>query len=129
MHAGCAIRLWRERLALSLVLMLAVGVAWPEAAPPKSEVPPPEPSVGPGGVWLSEPPAGCPFHPSETLKGLRFTGRHAEYPRRRYLVSLVGRRRQSVFALDGWGASTGWLAIPAAVRPPPAMRPSSATIR
>ncbi len=35
--------------------------------------------LAPGSVWPSEPPAGCPFPPSETLKCLRFSGRHAEY--------------------------------------------------
>jgi len=31
------------------------------------------------GVWLSEPPADCPFKPSENFSGVEFTGRHAEY--------------------------------------------------
>src|SRR5208283_5244514 len=43
------------------------------------EVPPVEPAIGSGGVWRSEPPADCPFKPSETLTALQFTGRHAEY--------------------------------------------------
>ncbi len=30
-------------------------------------------------VWDTPPPAGCPFEPSATIKGLGFTGRHAEY--------------------------------------------------
>jgi len=32
-----------------------------------------------GRVWPSEPPAGCPFPPSPTLTGIRFTGAHARY--------------------------------------------------
>jgi hypothetical protein len=43
------------------------------------EAPPPKPAIVPGGVWLSEPPSDCPFKPSDTMKALRFTGRHAEY--------------------------------------------------
>ena len=30
-------------------------------------------------AWPSEPPAGCPFPPSPTLRGIEFTGRHASY--------------------------------------------------
>jgi hypothetical protein len=30
-------------------------------------------------AWPSQPPKGCPFEPSATLAGIRFTGRHAEY--------------------------------------------------
>ena len=30
-------------------------------------------------VWPSTPPADCPFEPSDTIKALAFTGRHAEY--------------------------------------------------
>lgn len=30
-------------------------------------------------VWPSTPPADCPFSPSESLRGIGFTGRHAEY--------------------------------------------------
>ena len=30
-------------------------------------------------VWPSAVPAGCPFPRSETLKGVRFTGRHQAY--------------------------------------------------
>lgn len=32
-----------------------------------------------GRIWPSEPPAGCPFAPSPTLTGIRFTGVHARY--------------------------------------------------
>ncbi len=31
------------------------------------------------GVWPSQPPAGCPFAPSTTMTGLRFTGQHHQY--------------------------------------------------
>jgi len=26
--------------------------------------------IGPGGVWPSQPPAGCPFAPSQSIRGL-----------------------------------------------------------
>ena len=29
--------------------------------------------------WPSQPPQGCPFEPSKRVKGIRFTGSHAEY--------------------------------------------------
>jgi hypothetical protein len=29
--------------------------------------------------WPSQPPGDCPFEPSDSLAGIRFTGRHAEY--------------------------------------------------
>jgi len=34
---------------------------------------------GATGLWQSEPPADCPFKPSASIKGIAFTGRHAEY--------------------------------------------------
>jgi hypothetical protein len=37
------------------------------------------PTVEADRVWPSKPPEDCPFEPSETLPGIRFTGRHAEY--------------------------------------------------
>ncbi len=33
----------------------------------------------PSGVWPSEEKSDCPFTPSDQLRGIRFTGRHAEY--------------------------------------------------
>ena len=39
----------------------------------------PAPGARPYRVWPSTPPPGCPFAPSETLVGIGFTGRHAEY--------------------------------------------------
>ena len=35
--------------------------------------------LGPDGVWPSQPPAGCPFSPSKSIRGLVFTGRQASY--------------------------------------------------
>jgi hypothetical protein len=32
-----------------------------------------------GRTWPSEPPAGCPFPPSNAFAGIRFTGAHARY--------------------------------------------------
>lgn len=37
------------------------------------------PVKSPYRVWPSTPPAHCPFPASETLTGIAFTGRHAEY--------------------------------------------------
>jgi hypothetical protein len=37
------------------------------------------PAPKPYRVWPSTPPADCPFPKSDTLAGLGFTGRHAEY--------------------------------------------------
>ena len=37
------------------------------------------PPARPYRVWLSTPPASCPFKDSEQLSGVGFTGRHAEY--------------------------------------------------
>lgn len=39
----------------------------------------PAPAQAPYRVWPSEPPRDCPFPKSETLVGVGFTGRHAEY--------------------------------------------------
>ena len=32
-----------------------------------------------GWNWLSTPPVDCPFQPSDTIRGIQFTGRHAAY--------------------------------------------------
>ena len=65
-----------------LFVSIAFGCATAQAAVEQREIdaPPAPPAFRPGDVWPSEPPADCPFPPSETLRGLRFTGRHAEYP-------------------------------------------------
>ena len=67
------------KLIVAAACVLASTLA--QAAVEQREVnaPPPPPAFGPGSIWPSEPPADCPFSPSATLKGLRFTGRHAEY--------------------------------------------------
>src|SRR5512147_190601 len=39
-------------------------------------VPPPKAACK---IWPSQPPPGCPFKPSDSLRGIGFTGRHAEY--------------------------------------------------
>ena len=51
--------------ALALATMLLPGL--PKAA-----------AAG-GQVWPSQPPKDCPFPPSPTLTGIRFTGRHSDY--------------------------------------------------
>ena len=63
-------------LVVLLPTPLAVAADKSPVAVPAHETP----AIGSDGVWLSEPPADCPFKPSETLKAMRFTGRHAEYP-------------------------------------------------
>jgi hypothetical protein len=40
---------------------------------------PTPPAANAYAVWPSPPPADCPFPASDNLKGLGFTGRHAEY--------------------------------------------------
>ena len=35
--------------------------------------------LGPDGVWPSQPPSGCPFTRSKSIRGLAFTGRQASY--------------------------------------------------
>ncbi len=40
---------------------------------------PGESPKGAGRAWPSQPPAACPFKPSETLTGVVFTGRKAAY--------------------------------------------------
>ena len=67
------------RLGPAIVLVLAVAVAWAGDEQHQIDAPPRQSPIGSGGVWPSEPPADCPFKPSPTLTGLRFTGRHAEY--------------------------------------------------
>lgn len=64
------------------MLSLACGMAGASAlAEPVivREVDAPPPLTQSGAIWPSQPPEDCPFKPSATLKGLRFTGRHAEY--------------------------------------------------
>lgn len=67
------------------VVVFVVGSATVQAAVEQREIDAPLPpfappaTLAPGDIWPSEPPVDCPFPPSATLKGLRFTGRHAEY--------------------------------------------------
>ncbi len=67
------------RLGVGVAVALAVGTAWAKVRPRPNDSLPPSPAIGADGVWRSTTPADCPFKPSETLQGLRFTGRHAEY--------------------------------------------------
>ena len=131
-HANSHLSFVCTVLAVRLLMSttrVSAGAAQAAVEQREIDAPPPQAGIGPGGVWPSEPPADCPFPPSETLKGLRFTGRHAEYT-----------------GADTWypsWASDGNLYSPwtdgdvngldrrfsAARRPPPAMPRSSATIR
>jgi hypothetical protein len=63
------------------VLSLAVSSALAAAAAAQQEsgAKTPEPAIGSGHVWRSEPPAGCPFEPTQSVAAFGFTGRHAEY--------------------------------------------------
>ena len=67
-----------------MLLVFALLTARAESAAPAAveqreiDAPPSPPSLNSGDVWPSEPPTDCPFPPSETLKHLQFTGRHAE---------------------------------------------------
>jgi len=79
MHAHRATYLSIERFVMTMLWTLAAGAAWAGPEQGAIDAPPPKPAIGPGSVWPSEPPADCPFKPSDTMKALRFTGRHAEY--------------------------------------------------
>jgi hypothetical protein len=59
-------------ISLALSVSMPFGVA---AAERLVDAPPPQPFR----VWPSTPPADCPFPKSETLVGVGFTRRHAEY--------------------------------------------------
>ena len=77
MNTNC----WSVTRSLAAALAAGLlGTALAQAQSPKHESAA-LPQGGPraDGVWPSEPPADCPFPPSATLTGLRFTGRHAEY--------------------------------------------------
>jgi len=69
------------RLPAAVVLpLLLFSCATPPAGPSERFVPaPPEPPRGAPRLWPSNPPPGCPFPPSETLRGIVFTGRKASY--------------------------------------------------
>jgi hypothetical protein len=52
----------RRRFIKSAALLAGTATAQPTSNP-----------------WPSQPPPGCPFPRSESLRGIAFTGRHAEY--------------------------------------------------
>jgi hypothetical protein len=62
-------------LRISFGLLLAILAA---CCPPISASDA-QPTPKPFRVWPSAPPPGCPFPQSDTLVGIGFTGRHAEY--------------------------------------------------
>lgn len=65
-------------MKLRCLFLLTVLVSQPLQVPAAERlVTAPQPK--PYRVWLSTPPALCPFSPSPTLLTLGFTGRHAEY--------------------------------------------------
>ncbi len=74
---------WNPVRSCALLLMLSAlastGLADEKLQRREIAAPPRKPAIGPENVWLSETPADCPFSRSVTLRGLRFTGRHAEY--------------------------------------------------
>lgn len=61
----------RDCLGLFVIVLLPSMAA----AEPRSVDTPPAGHLG----WSSQPPKDCPFTPSQTLGGIYFTGRHAEY--------------------------------------------------
>ncbi len=63
----------KTKLILGLTTLLLLPAAATVAAQPRVDTPPDS------LVWPSQPPKDCPFGPSATLTGIRFTGRHADY--------------------------------------------------
>jgi hypothetical protein len=59
---------------MGTAVLVALGAALAAADVARGAAPAP-----PAQVWPSEPPADCPFPPSDELVGITFTGRHAEY--------------------------------------------------
>ena len=62
-----------------------------------------------GAVWPSEPPADCPFPASADAHRHRLHWPSCGIHRRRYVVSVVGGRREPVFAVDRWQSQRAWL--------------------
>lgn len=59
-----------------ICLLVALVLPLPALAEERLvDAPPPKPY----SVWPSTPPPGCPFAPDDTVRGVGFTGRHAEY--------------------------------------------------
>jgi hypothetical protein len=66
--------------AASLCLLSAHVTAAPgDASPNKSEKATSPSGASKSFIWKSEVPADCPFEPSKSLTGVRFTGRHSDY--------------------------------------------------
>lgn len=62
---------------LAILLLMVTGIYMPHgvlAQDSKGENP-----LQTGLVWPSQPPADCPFQPSDTLTGIKFTGKHSDY--------------------------------------------------
>ena len=69
----------RQRLITARPLGRPLRAAVLSLAATTAERPVDAPAPKPLQVWPSTPPAGCPFPQSDTLVGISFTGRHAEY--------------------------------------------------
>jgi hypothetical protein len=69
------------RIAFSLLAAAAIPLAASaeEAQQRMVDAPPAPAQKIPYRIWPSRPPEGCPFKPSESILGIGFTGRHAEY--------------------------------------------------
>lgn len=80
----------------------------------------------PGWDWVSTPPADCPFPRSDTIAGLRFTKRHAEYTGAdtwypswatdgnlysSFTDGTVDKTKSSSFNSGNWKATTGYATI------------------
>ena len=61
-------------VASCLPAILFMVFAPPSDAQPREPTGQPEP-----WIWPSEPPADCPFEPSEDIVGIAFTGKHSDY--------------------------------------------------
>ncbi len=59
-------------IAATLLILAGLASAGQESGAPKED-------ARDYRIWPSQPPQDCPFQPSPSLKGLAFTGRHAEY--------------------------------------------------
>ncbi len=60
-----------------ILLILWTGITG-YSSPSLSAEPPAAPMFEPF-LWKSEPPADCPFQPSDDITGVLFTGRHSDY--------------------------------------------------
>ena len=63
-----------KRLSISLTVVVLLFSSSGHAQLPPASVP-----AAAEQVWPSQPPSGCPFTRSKSIRGLAFTGRQASY--------------------------------------------------